>query len=195
MKRWKTGAGIAAAVLLLTACGEKSLSVDTNTLYIKRDGTVAEASFELFDKEYYDAAELKSYVESEVRNYNYQNVKEAVTVDKVEVTDKVAAAYLTYQSMDDYIDFNEAEMFSGTVKEAMDAGYDFETEFVTYDKAEAADIMTVTSNAKENQVLILDASIDVRIDGTISYISSNVKKKDKKNAILTQGALSYIIYK
>lgn len=195
MKRWKTGIGIAAAVVLLTACGEKSFSVDTNTLYIKQDGTLTEASFELFDKEYYDEAELKTYVEAEVREYNYKNVKEAIAVDKVEVTDTVAAAYLTYQSVEDYIAFNESEMFSGTVKEAMDAGYDFETAFVSYDKEETADILTVTSNAKENQVLILDASMDVRIDGTISYISTNVQKKDKKNVTLTQGGLSYIIYK
>lgn len=194
MRRWKSGACVLAALFLLTACGEEKLSVDTNTLYIKKDGTVTEASFELFDKEYYDAAELQSFVEEEVKNYNYRNVKEAVTVERVEVKDNVAAAYLNYQSVEDYIAFNDAEMFFGTVKEAMDAGYNFETGFLKYDKQEAVGILDVTEEGS-NYVLILNASVDVRVGGTICYTSDNVQKKDKKNVSLTQGGLSYIIYK
>lgn len=194
MRRWKSGACVLAALFLLTACGEEKLSVDTNTLYIKKDGTVTEAAFELFDKEYYDAAELQSFVEEEVKNYNYRNVKEAVTVERVEVKDNVAAAYLNYQSVEDYIAFNDAEMFFGTVKEAMDAGYNFETGFLKYDKQEAVGILDVTEEGS-NYVLILNASVDVRVGGTICYTSDNVQKKDKKNVSLTQGGLSYIIYK
>lgn len=194
MKRWKTGACIFIMAVFLTACGNKSLSVDTNTLYIKSDGSVTEASFELLDKDYYDAAELESFVNSEVRDYNYQIFKEAVVVDRVEVLDKVAAAYIDYRSLKDYIAFNELEMFAGTVKEAMDAGYDFETEFLRYDKEEKAGILDVTKESA-NKILILDAGLDVRVEGTICFVSSNVQKKDKKNVTLTQGGLSYIIYK
>ncbi|MBO5278605.1 MAG: hypothetical protein J6B06_03820 [Lachnospiraceae bacterium] len=194
MKRWKVSVWIFIMAVFLTACGNKSFSVDTNTLYIKSDGSVAEASFELFDKDYYDAAELESFVKSEVREYNYRNVKEAIAVDRVEVLDKVAAAYLNYQSLKDYIAFNELEMFAGTVKEAMDAGYDFETEFLEYTKEEKAGILDVTKEST-NKILILDAGLDVRVEGTICFVSSNVQKKDKKNVTLTQGGLSYIIYK
>lgn len=194
MKIWKSGAGVLAAVLLLTACGDQALSVDTNTLYIKKDGTVTEAAFELFDKEYYDAAELESFVKDEVKEYNYRVVREAVAVDKVEVADQVAAAYITYQSIEDYIAFNESDLFTGTVKEAMDAGYDFSSSFLQFKDEQAADLLTVTETG-ENQIIILNASTDVRIDGTICYISANVQKKDKKNVSLTQGELSYIIYK
>lgn len=193
-KKWKTGVGILALAAILTACGDKELTVDTNTLYIKTDGTMTEASFELFQEEYYDAAELEKYVKDEVYAYNYKNVKEAINVDKVEVKDKVAAVYLTYQSVDDYIAFNEAELFAGTVKEAMDEGYDFEVEFKEYSKEEKAGILDVTENSQD-RILILDAAVDVRVDGTICYVSSNVQKKDKKNVSLTQGKLSYIIYK
>lgn len=194
MKRWKIGVCIFIMALFLTACGDKTFTADTNTLYIKLDGGIAEASFELFDKEYYDEQELKSFVEQEVRDYNYKNVKEAVAVDRVEVADNVAAAYLNYKTIKDYIAFNESDMFSGTVKQAMDAGYDFETEFVSYDKGEKADILTVTDQVA-NKILILDDSIDMRFDGTICFVSSNVQKIDKKNVTLTQGGLSYIIYK
>lgn len=193
-KKWKTGVSILALAAILTACGDKELTVDTNTLYIKTDGTMTEASFELFQEEYYDAAELEKYVKDEVYAYNYKNVKEAINVDKVEVKDKVAAVYLTYQSVDDYIAFNEAELFAGTVKEAMDEGYDFEVEFKEYSKEDKAGILDVTENSQD-RILILDAAVDVRVDGTICYVSSNVQKKDKKNVSLTQGKLSYIIYK
>lgn len=194
MKRWKVGVCIFAMSVLLTACGEKELTVDTNTLYIKSDGTLTEASFELFQESYYDAAELEAYVKDEVHSYNYKNVREAIAVDKVEVQDNVAAAYLTYQTVDDYVAFNEADMFSGTVKQAMDEGYDFEVEFQEYSKGEVAGILDVTAESS-NKILILDATVDVRVDGTICYISSNVQKNDKKNVSLTQGQLSYIIYK
>lgn len=194
VKRWKAGVCIFVMSVLLTACGEKELTVDTNTLYIKSDGTLTEASFELFQEEYYDAAELEKYVKDEVHTYNYKNVREAIAVDKVEVQDNVAAAYLTYQTVDDYIAFNEAEVFSGTVKKAMDEGYDFEVEFKEYSKEEAAGILDVTEEST-NKILILNATVDVRVDGTICFVSSNVQKKDKKNVSLTQGELSYIIYK
>ncbi|MBP3543982.1 MAG: hypothetical protein J6J86_07115 [Lachnospiraceae bacterium] len=194
VKRWKAGVCIFVMSVLLTACGEKELTVDTNTLYIKSDGTLTEVSFELFQEEYYDAAELEKYVKDEVHTYNYKNVREAIAVDKVEVQDNVAAAYLTYQTVDDYIAFNEAEVFSGTVKKAMDEGYDFEVEFLECSKGEPAGILDVTAESS-NKILILDATIDVRVDGTICFISSNVQKKDKKNVSLTQGELSYIIYK
>lgn len=194
MKRWKIGVCIFIMAVFLTGCGDKSLNVDTNTLYIKSDGSISEASFELFDKDYYDAAELESFVRAEVRDYNYRNVKEAIAVDRVEVMDKVAASYLTYQSAEDYIAFNKLEMFAGTVKQAMDAGYDFETEFLDYAKQEKAGILEVTKETA-NKILVLDAGLDVRVEGTICFVSSNVQKKDKKNVTLTQGGLSYIIYK
>lgn len=193
-QKWKAAACVLALSAILAACGDKELAVDTNTLYMKSDGTVTEASFELFEESYYDAAELEEYVKEEVRAYNYKNVKEAIAVDKVEVQDKVAAVYLTYQTAEDYIAFNEAELFAGTVKKAMDAGYDFDTEFVSYEKGEEARLLEVTETGA-NRILILDATIDVRVDGTILFVSSNVQKKDKKNVSLTQGGLSYIIYK
>lgn len=183
-----------ALSIFLTACGDKEFTADTNTLYIKEDGTMTEASFELFEESYYDETELEKYVKDEVYAYNYKNVKEAIAVDKVEVQDAVAAVYLTYQTVEDYIAFNDAEIFSGTVREAMDAGYDFETEFREYSKEEKAGLLEVTENSS-NKILILDAAVDVRIDGTICFVSSNVQKKDKKNVSLTQGGLSYIIYK
>lgn len=194
MKMWKFGLCTVLVLMLLAGCGEKQLSVSTDTLYIKRDGKVEEAAFELFDKEYYDAGELESFAEEEAREYNYKNVREAVKVDRVEVTDGVAAAYLSYESINDYIDFNGAEILAGTVKQAMNKEYDFDATFVSYDKWEPVDLLEVTKQI-DNKIVILDASIDLRIDGTICYVSDNVQKKDKKNVTLTQGSLSYIIYK
>lgn len=181
-------------LVFLTACGDKTLSVTTDTLYIKKDGKIEEASFELFDKDYYDAAELKKFAEEEVREYNYRNVKEAIKVDRVEVNDNVAGAYLTYESAADYIAFNEVEMFSGNIRGAMNKEYDFDVSFVTYDKWESVDIMEVVKNSS-NSILILDDSIDVRVEGTILFVSDNVQKIDKKNVTLTEGSLSYIIYR
>lgn len=194
MKMWKYGVCVVLVLAFLTGCGEKQLSVSTDTLYIKKDGKVEEAAFELFDKEYYDASELKTFAEEEARDYNYKNVREAVKVDRVEVTNGVAAAYLSYESIDDYIAFNSSEIFAGTVKKAINEEYGFEASFVSYDKWEPVDLLTVTEQS-DNKIVVLDASIDLRIDGTICYVSDNVQKKDKKNVTLTQGSLSYIIYK
>ena len=126
MKRWKLSVCVIMILVLLTACGEKTLQVSTNTLYIKKDGKLEEAAFELFDKEYYNAEELKSFAEEEAYNYNYKNVREAVTVDRVEMSDNVAGAYLTYETVEDYIAFNEVDMYLGTVKGAMNENYGFD---------------------------------------------------------------------
>lgn len=193
MKQLRAGICI-LMIILLTGCGDKAFMADTNTLYIKEDGSVSEAVFELFDKTYYDHTELKNYVDEEIMAYNLKAAKEAVKLNQFDVTDQVATVYMDYTSMGDFIAFNQSDFFYGTVKEAMDAQYGFEGGFVKYPGGEEASVLEVTENASY-KIFIGNTSLDLRLDENILFTSSNVTGKDKKNVTLTEGELSYIIYK
>lgn len=195
MRKLKWYLCICIVLLAAVSCAKNEFSANTNTVYLKKDGTVTEASFDLFDKEYYSSSELEAFVEDEVNAYNSaKHISDAIKVRKVEVANQVAAVFLEYQSWKDYKEFNQQEMFLGTIEEALNAGYAFDTDFLSFSDYEPAKLIDALGNNK-NQVFIWNQSMDVQMDGSILYLSKNVEKKDKKSVTLKQGELSYIIYK
>ena len=50
-------------------------------------------------------------------------------IEEFTVEDKVAKLYMKYEDCESYQDFNEVTLFSGTVPQALAAGFNFNTEF------------------------------------------------------------------
>lgn len=181
-------------VIMATACSEKKLEANTDTVFIEGKNNIIGALVEPFDKPYYNGDELQRFIESELALYNSEIDSTGIIVNKFEVTDEAAKVFLQYASQTDYAKFNEVEFFVGTVEEAIVAGYDFNEDFVNYTKLTKVSKEDVTEK-KKNKVLITDEDTLVQINGTILYISDNVKEKSKKSAQLSGEKLSYIIYK
>lgn len=194
------------AMLFLTACGGK-LEVDESTVYIQKKGKVIGASVEDFDKDYYNAEELEEYVNRRVDDYNEGHDDKSVEVDTFSVEEGVAKLHIRYAGYEDYAAFNEVEMFSGTVPQAMAAGYTFDEEFLEVAEGrlgEAADKSDVTAS-DDYKVVILSEKVNVKVDGTVLFVSSkytSILDKDTVSISLPEDAvdgeelaLSYIIYK
>ncbi|NLZ80917.1 MAG: hypothetical protein GX913_03835 [Clostridiales bacterium] len=181
-------------VIMATACSEKKLEANTDTVFIEGKNNIIGALVETFDKPYYNGDELQRFIESELALYNSEIDSTGIIVNKFEVTDEAAKVFLQYASQTDYAKFNEVEFFVGTVEEALEAGYDFNEDFVNYTKLTKVSKEDVTEK-KKNKVLITDEDTLAQVNGTIVYISDNVKEKSKKSAQLTGENLSYIIYK
>ncbi|MEG1291498.1 MAG: hypothetical protein RSD28_04285 [Lachnospiraceae bacterium] len=153
---------------LLTACGT-SLKADCDTVYVKKNGTVIGAAVEEFEKDYYDADELKTFIQDEVAQYQKEHEKKSVKL------------FIKFKGYKDYQDFNNVTLFTGTVPQALAAGYDFATEFRKVKDTKLGD--TVDNSkilSSDDKVVVLSEKIDVKVDGTIKYVSSaNVKIKSK----------------
>ena len=194
------------ALTVLMGCGS-SLKVDENTVYVQKKGRVIGASVETFDKDYYSQEELEEYVNQRVEDYTESNEKNSVKMDSFSVEEGVAKLNIRYAGYEDYAEFNNIEMFAGSVLQAMAAGYDFEDEFLTVTDGEMGESVgkdTVTAD-EEYKVVILNEKVNVKVDGTVAYVSADYTSMAAEDTVAIalpedakdgeELALTYIIYK
>ena len=193
------------SVLFFSGCN-KSLNVDENTVYINKKGKVIGAVIENFDKDYYNAEELEQFIHSRVEEYTLKNGEESVEIQDFSVESGIARLNMVYDGYSHYAGFNEIQMFVGSIPQAMAEGYDFSGEFRKVEDGELkseVDKSEVTSNF-EYKVVILSEKVNVKVDGTILYVSSDytsLVEEDTVRIKLPEGSmdgeeqkLTYIIY-
>lgn len=186
---------------LLSGCSKKT-DVDTSTVFIEKKGKITSVDVEALDKDYYDEAELESYITDHVNDYTSENGN-TVEMASFTVTDQVAKLQMQYDSYEDYTAFNGIELYDGTVVEAEAAGYDFDTDFISASDEDTKKVSKDDVLADDNnKVVIIKANVDVKVDGTILYVSKENTKLTEKNKVSITGegsaeeaALTYIIYK
>lgn len=190
---------------LFSACGS-SLEADRDTVYVQKRGKVICAAVSDFDKDYYDEGELEKYIEERVQAYQQEHDDKSVEIDRFSVEDGVAKLYMKYKDCESYQDFNEVTLFSGTVPQALAAGFTFDAEFTEVKDGEASgSVENTTVMDSDCKVVILSEKIDVKVDGTIQYMSSDyttIKSKDTVSIEVPQEAedgsemsLVYVVYK
>lgn len=184
---------------LLIGCGQ-SEDPDTDTVYVKKNGSITEISIGDFDKDYYDQEELQQFIEDEITSYKEENEDCDVKMDSVSVEEGVAKLSMNYGDYSDYAGFNGVEFFAGTVVQAIAAGYTFD---VAYNSVEAgteagsADQTEVTGDDKF-KVVVLNEDTDVVVKGKIAYVSGDnvtVKSDNTASVAAMNEGVSYIIYK
>lgn len=190
---------------LFSACGD-SFVADRDTVYVQKKGKVICAAISDFDKDYYDKDELEHYVEERVLAYQGEHGKDSVEIDDFTVENGVAKLYMKYKDCDSYQDFNEVTLFSGTVPQALAAGFNFNAEFVKVENGEvtgSVDSSTVMDS--DCKVVILSEKIDVKVAGEVQYMSSDyttIKAKDtvaieipEEEGDGAEMSLVYVVYK
>lgn len=183
--------------IALTGCGKDENSrykeAESDTLFVLSDSSLVCTVIDLLDQNYYDAEELKAFVEDELRRYNTDG--ENITLIDLSKNDDSVKLILKYSSPGHYADFNSEELFIGTVAEAFNAGYGFEGDFYRYDNLSAVKASDVVYNADSNVIIMEPASdIIINVAGTIKFIGKSVKEMNKTTAQIPANCRSYIIY-
>lgn len=163
-----------------------SFDTETSTVFILDKGKVVTTDIEAFDTEKYSMEELTSYLTDIIDTYNAEHGEESVIQKEYLVENNVAKLILEYANTDVYEDFYGIELFSGTISEALEAGYAFDVEFarVSNDKAEACDAGEITTQP-ELKVAIIKANTRVCVEGKILYLSAdNVYEYGKNYVVL-----------
>lgn len=195
MKRMmRVGVLLVLTAAVLGGCG-KEFSADTDTVYVQKKGTIKGANVAAFDKEYYDEAELESFINDTVDTYVAKAGEGTVAVTSFAVEDGTAHVYLDYAGAEDYAQFNGIDFYTGTVLDAQADGYDIPDAFT------AVTDKDTTWDAEDNKIVIVGQQTQVRVDGTILFVSSNANAVDKNAADVTYDILdeeaqpAYIVYK
>lgn len=106
MKKKHLLIGLVLGAMLLTGCGSRLDSITENTMTIEKDGTITDISVEDFSEGDYDMADLESFVNSEVADYNADAGEERIVLEAFDTENKLAKLELSYTDMEDYNSFN-----------------------------------------------------------------------------------------
>lgn len=183
---------------ILSGCGDDK-DADVSTLFVDKNGQIVEVSVGDFQKDNYDAEEFEQYVKSTVEAYGGEGT---VEFSSVSVDEGTAKLKMEYSDSDTYAAFTGQELFAGTVVSAVAKGYDFNEEFTMVNEGTATDVASrddVLGN-DEYRVVILQMAEDVKVEGTIVYVSAGVTVKNEDTATVKSSehpgevALRYIIY-
>jgi hypothetical protein len=149
---------------------------------------------ESFDKSYYDFDELYKSVEKEVKVYCLDNIEETVTLTSLTEENDSVTLLMDYQTVEDYANFNEVLLFSGTFAQAVAEGYlpdtlhDVEGITAEIDLEKQGDL----------KVLVTEESVCIQTSGRIKFVSDNVTVLDKKLAKAMEAGKThpaFVLYK
>ncbi len=183
------GIGVLIGISMLAGCG-KSLNADADTVYVQKNGTVLSVDVETLDKDYYDETELKDYVTDAISTYTEENGKNTVKLENLSVKDGTATLKMKYKTPEDYSGFNGIELYEGKVVKALAAGYDFNVDFVSVEDGKVTGAATKEEiySGDDLKAVIIKANTDVKVDGTICFVSSeNVKLTGTDSVSIREG--------
>ena len=193
MKRTLGVCLLCAGALLMTGCSNKFEPTES-TLFVTSKGMVYSAVMESFEAAYYNYDELAEDVQKAVSAYCGETNPEAVTVESLVEENDMVTLLMHYETVDDYAKFNEVILFSGTLSEAMEAGY--RPEHLLDADGEPAEFNMEEHGALK--VVVTEENVCVQTTGKIKFVSDNVSIIDSKLAKTMEAGeseLAFVLYK
>lgn len=180
--------------LLLTGCSGGSLEAgefDENTLILSKKGTVLCGIAESFEKDYYDAQELKAFAQECIESYNTQQGEDRVELSSFEAEEKKASMVVSYQAVEDYAAVNSTVAGLVTYEEAKSQGLIPDT---LINMSDGSTVAATDVEAEEGKVFFLSEECDVTVEGKILYYSNSALKSN--DSVHTAGnGTAIIIFK
>lgn len=193
MNIYMLAALLVASMSLLTGCSFNK-SIDSNTIVIQKDGSILGVIVEVFDKDYYDADELQQKVQNDIAEYNSTAGADSIVIDKFDVSEqKQVSLQLKYKTFKDYADFNEKDLFVGTVSEAYEAGRVFTEMTSVSNQSEILSSEDILEKGS-SKLIAFEEPVNVKVNGKITYMSGGVKQVDKKEVSAEGEGTFYVLY-
>ncbi|MCM1173818.1 MAG: hypothetical protein NC341_02070 [Blautia sp.] len=192
MRNWTKILIMMTAVWMLAGCGSEE-APDRNTVSIQKDGTIRQVIVDQFEQEYYNIEELEALAQEKIDRSGSGGT---IACESVKADGENIIVEMTYQADNDYTDFNNRELFCGTVSEASAQGYALQG-LVSQDGT----AVSGEDIPGENRIVIIQTKagevLDVNVYGKIVYTSGNITLSGKKDALIDAGendVVSYVIY-
>lgn len=180
INKWKIG--LIAAVLtacFLIGCSGGNDDLNETTLIINSKGEITHHIVETFDKSYYNEDELRSLINKQIEDYcKDKGDDKLVRLKDLKVLDGKATAELTFKDYSNYAEFNDVDLFYGTIEEAMAADYTTDVTLKNVDSDETIDKYEFES-LKDKKIIVIGEPILIKTPGKIAYITANIEVIDK----------------
>ncbi len=180
--RGMAAAAVFFAALLLNGCNIKQPDTwkpqEPDAISVSSDGSLTETIKESLNEAYYDADELETMIRSSVEEYNQSNGEDSVKIKSLKNQDDTVTLKLKYASGKDFASFNNLEFYQGSIINAQLEGYLFDVSFYQIQDGEvkgAVVDVTEVFNDMSADVLIVQAPLEVHVDGDVTFISTNAQ--------------------
>lgn len=181
-------------MMTLTGCGSKADEITAaDTLIIDKHGKITEEIVDEFDTYDYAEEELKEFTLNEIAAYNRSHETDSIRIDKLTIKEDVLTMKLQYKTSSDYQSFTKQTLFCGTIEDAYAEGYHLDVTLQSADDTETVGKEELLAMG-ENNIIITEAMLDIKVPDAILYRSDNVLLKDKKKVTIGSEGLAYIIY-
>ena len=152
----------------------------TSGIYVTRDGGIKSAELTDFDNSAfetarYSEAELKLFVQSRVKAYNEAKQQEAITVDLLQVKDKIAELILNYATFDDFMTFQGSDfgVRSLTLLTRENAIRNYDIRDLKDPSGSSVDLLTALRQS-DLHVLAISGRVHVTVNGNITALSEGL---------------------
>ena len=181
-----------------TGCKKEEIFINTddittNTILIKRDGSIYATIVEDFDKSYYNLTELNEFVAEEVNAYNQKIGSTEVTIEELELKNSKAILLLKYSKMAHYSAFNDvpAAYYSASTE---NVALELPNQYVNAKRDTVVDKSTAMKNGK-NKVLVLYEPYEIIVEGDIKFYSSNATLLENNIVKSNSDNMTVVIYR
>lgn len=167
-------------IFLLFGCGSVT-SRKQNAIEISDKGNVTASSYGSFDKEYYDAAELKQQIQAAIDEYNNTNGAGRIKLKKCGKDKEGVHLIIEYESGEDYTAFNGVECYTGKLGTAVSEGIADESVRITSSDGKLKTTIGELNakNGAEFNILIIEEPLVVAVPEKIQYIGGDVQFNEK----------------
>ncbi len=209
MKKRKAVLAAVIAAGMLTGClgrsGSNALNAESSRIFVTGDGVLQTATVETYaEKDYYNAEELKAYLEEAALAYNKAHGEGAVTLDSCSMEKGTARMIFNYKSGDDLSGFayeyedKDNQVDSISVHAFSEILGQSETEGISFLKAsdgKPAEKKELSHREQSHAVVVESKHpVTIQTEGKLLFVSDNVVIKDQ-NTVQTAEGKSYIIFK
>ncbi len=179
----------------MSGCGEEEKE---SCLTIKQNGEVSQRIVEDFEEENYDLEELRAMTEEEIDAHCQESGEGSVELTQLKKDDGKLIMTIDYESMEAYNEFNDTELFSGTIKDALglkDKAYFSKESFLDAKKSSKIETDKVIKDDSLS-VIIFQEAVLYEVDEKIRYYSENLELISDKCARLkdSEEGPGYLIY-
>lgn len=222
LKRKAAFAAVLIAAVLAAGCSRggsgQGFDPDQNSIYIKTDGTVENATVVYTQESYYEEEGLREEIQSRLLEFNAQEGSEGQTENQ-EGQDPLPAALvscsvsqsqgqyqlkyiLAYRSPDMLLAFNQmirnpdiqiTDLDVDTVEDCLAQGGLVGTSFLD-GEGQPEELSRITSQGNLHAVTV-QGSARIQTQGKIQYVSQGCQIQDEYTVQTPQEGVSYIIFK
>ncbi len=187
---------ISMTCMILAGCG-KEYDIPQSGLGsvdISKDGRVDAVLLDDFSKDEYVESELKAYIDTELSSYNSIHGAGSITFNGSELNDGIMKVKLSFASLEDYDAFMPDSLFTGTVQEAYDKGYDMDQALAVADTPEHIIGKNDLMNMADQRIMVFSGKKSIKVPGRIKYYTQSMKQTGEDTVEASEDGTYIIIY-